>query len=336
MTAWAAFRDGIGRVNAAPFVLLVTLLVTQPLSLMLDEQIARHLGARVTGDGGAPADFDWQRELSAEATGLGATSTPSITGLSAVLQHWSRLADNEALSRRIVFATVAWLAVWTFVTGGIIDRYARYRPVRAHGFLAACGTHFWRLLRLGVLAVLAWLLLFGAVHGWLFESAYERLTGNGTAERTAFTVRLLGYTLFTALTAAGGVLFDYARVRIVVEDRRSATGAILAAARFMARHVRPVCALFFLNALALVVVIAACGALSPGPARADMHMWLILALGQIYIVARHYLKLLVYASDTALFQGILVHAGDTAARVPVWPESPAVETITKTETTSAR
>lgn len=325
MTAWAAFRDGIARVNAAAFVLLVTLLVTLPLSLMLDDQMARHLGARVAGeDGGAPADFDWRQELSAQVTGLGATPTPSIPGLSSVLQHGSRPADNEVLSRRIVFAAVAWLAVWTFLTGGIIDRYARYRPVHAQRFFGACGTHFWRLLRVSVLAVLAWLLLFGAMDRWLFQSA------------TAFTLRLPGYALLTALTAAGAVLFDYARVRIVLEDRRSAAGAILAAARFVTRHARPVCALFVLNALALVLVIAACGALSPGPVRADTHMWLVLAVGQIYIVARHYLKLLVYASDTALFQGILAHAGDTAARDPVWPESPAVDTITNTETTSAR
>ena len=57
-------------------------------------------------------------------------------------------------------------------------------------------------------------------------------------------------------------------------------------------------------------------------------MYLALALGQGYIIGRHYLKLLVYASQTALFQGELSHAAYTAAPTLVWPESPAVESLT--------
>ena len=34
-----------------------------------------------------------------------------------------------------------------------------------------------------------------------------------------------------------------------------------------------------------------------------------LAIGELYILARHYLKLLFYASETAFFQGALAHAG---------------------------
>jgi hypothetical protein len=44
-------------------------------------------------------------------------------------------------------------------------------------------------------------------------------------------------------------------------------------------------------------------------------------------VLRHYLKLVFYASETALFQSALAHAGYTAAAPVVWPDSPAAETI---------
>ena len=52
-----------------------------------------------------------------------------------------------------------------------------------------------------------------------------------------------------------------------------------------------------------------------------------LALGEVYILGRHYLKLLFYASETAFFQGALAHAAYTAAPAVVWPDSPAAETI---------
>ena len=38
-------------------------------------------------------------------------------------------------------------------------------------------------------------------------------------------------------------------------------------------------------------------------------MWLAFLIGQIYLVARLWVKLVFWASETALFQGRLAHAG---------------------------
>ena len=69
------------------------------------------------------------------------------------------------------------------------------------------------------------------------------------------------------------------------------------------------------------VAIASPGA-PPGAA-----IWIAFAIGQIYILLRHYVKLLFYASQTAYFQSALAHAAYTASPTVVWPESPAAETI---------
>ena len=47
--------------------------------------------------------------------------------------------------------------------------------------------------------------------------------------------------------------------------------------------------------------------------------WLSLLIGQLYIVARIVVRTQFAASQIALFQGRLAHAGYTAAPVPVWP-----------------
>src|SRR5205085_4043446 len=52
---------------------------------------------------------------------------------------------------------VTWLIVWSFLGGGILDRYARGRPTRARGFFAACGAHFPAMLRLGIVELLLFL-----------------------------------------------------------------------------------------------------------------------------------------------------------------------------------
>lgn len=340
MTARRAFRDGVRRVNGAPLVLLgavlVTFLVALPPALVLEEALESHLGRSAAGERMASgADYDWWQEFSAQAAGLEATFTPSVIGFAAVLENSGALLDNLGLVPVTGGITLTWLVAWSFLTGGVLDRYARRRATRAAGFFAACGTCFWRFLRLGILVVAAYLLLFGILHGWVF-SAYDRWSLAVTVERTAFAGRIAGYVVFAGLVAACATLFDYARVRIVVEDRRSAVGALVASARFIRRHPGAVSRLFLLNAASLLALIGLYRLAAPGAPRSGIQMIAVLAAGQAYIIGRHYVKLLSYASQTALFQGMLAHADYTSAPAFVWPESPSVETIINAEPRSVR
>jgi hypothetical protein len=70
----------------------------------------------------------------------------------------------------------------------------------------------------------------------------------------------------------------------------------------------------------------------PGAGGLGWPMWLGLAIGQLYLLARLWVKLVFYASETAFFQSQLAHAEYTAAPQPVWPESPAAEAIGPTST----
>ena len=56
-------------------------------------------------------------------------------------------------------------------------------------------------------------------------------------------------------------------------------------------------------------------------------MWAAFAIGQAYILARLWVKLLFWASETALFQSRLAHAGYVARPEPAWPDSPAADAI---------
>lgn len=333
MTARSAFRDGVRRVNRAPSVLagmfLVTLMVALPLSLALRGMIESHLGESLAAETvAAGVSHDWWQEFSAQAAGLATTFVPSLIGFGAVLDNLSGLLDNVPLAATITGATLAWLVIWSFLSGGVLDRFARNRPTRAAGFFAACGTHFWRFLRLGLVGWIVYLFLFETLHRVIFEEAYERLIRDVTAERRAFALRVGGYAVFGGVLLLCTMVFDFARVRIVVEDRRSALGALVASVRFVRRHFRRVAALYLLNGAAFLALLAAYAIASSGAPRTGLHMVAILALGEVYILARHYLKLLFYASEIALYQGALAHAEYTAAPVVVWPDSPAVEAIT--------
>jgi hypothetical protein len=327
----AAFRDGFRRVNGAPLLVCgmfaVTLLVSLPLSIALSGMIEDHLGRSLAADtAAAGVDYDWWQEFSAQASGLGKTFVPTIVGFGAVLDNASQLLDNRPLAVTIAGATCAWLVIWSFLSGGVIDRLARGRPTRSAGFFAACGTSFWRFLRLGVIAFLVYYVIFAGIHAWLFDSLYPRVTRNLTVERIAFLIRLGCYAVFGLVLLLCNLVFDYARIRIVVEDRHSAAGALIAGSRFVRRN-RGVVVLYLLNSGAFLAVVLAYAVLAPGAPRSGVRMWLTLGIGQLYVFLRHYLKLVFYASETSYFQGAVAHASYTAAPSVVWPESPAAEAV---------
>ena len=98
------------------------------------------------------------------------TFKPTIIGFGAVLDNLSAFVDNTARPIVIVGAAAAYVLLWLFLAGGIIDRYARDRATGAHGFFSASGVFFFRFLRLAVVMSLVYGLLFGYVHGWLFDA----------------------------------------------------------------------------------------------------------------------------------------------------------------------
>ena len=332
MTIFQAWRDGIRRVNEAPAILfgvwLMTALVSLPLALVMRGMLEQHLGASLAADAAARGvNYDWMQEFGEQAAGLGLALRPTIIGFGAVLDNLSAFIDNEHRPLVVGGAALGYVVLWMFVAGGIIDRYARDRATRAHGFFAASGVFFFRFLRLGVVMGIVYGLLFGYVHTWLFGSLYPRLTHDLTVERTAFFVRVGLYLVFGVVLAGCNLIFDYAKVRAVVEDRRSMLGALRAAAHFVRRNAAAAALLYLADFVLFGAALGLYAAAAPGAGSSLWSTWLGFAIGQIYVLARLWVKLIFWASETALFQGRLAHAGYVAAPEPRWPESPAAEAI---------
>ncbi len=327
------YIDGWRRVLNAPAIaagaFVVTLLLALPLGYAMRGMLEAHLGRSTTAAAVADGiDYDWWQEFTSQTSGIGTTFTPAIVGFAATLDNISGVVDGQPEIGPIAAALAIWLAVWTFLAGGIIDRYARQRRTRAHGFFAAGGVYFFRFLRLGALAGVVYWFLFAYVHEWLFTDWYVDLTRDMDTERRAFAVRLAFYLLFGTLLVLTNLTFDYAKIRIVVEDRRSALGGVIAALRFVARHPRRVAGLYAVNALTFRALAGIWALAAPGPGRAGLALARTFAAGQLYILARLLLKLQFVASQTALFQSRLAHASYTAAPAASWPDSPAAETMT--------
>jgi hypothetical protein len=327
-----AWRDGIRRVAGAPLILagvwLMTTLVSLPLTLAMRGEITNHLGASLAAETAASGvNYEWMQEFADQATGLGTTLKPTILGFGAVLDNLSAFIDNTSRPVVIVGAAGAYIVLWLFVAGGIIDRYARDRSTGAQGFFSASGVFFFRFFRLAIVMFAVYGLLFGYLHPWLFDRVYPRLIREVNVERTAFFIRAGLYLVFGFVLVACNLAFDYAKVRAVVEDRRSALGALGSALQFIRRNLTAVTTVYLLNVMLFALTLTAYAAVAPSAGGIGWTMWIGFAIGQLYVLARLCVKLLFWASETALFQGRLAHAGYVAAAKPVWPESPSAEAI---------
>lgn len=289
----AAFLEGWRRVVQAP-LLLLSVWVALWLAWWLLEAAAARPGLAVLM---APPS----------TTPLGPWSVEAVLHLRATLRllapEATPLVAPAALSGFWFAAVCLQAAVWLFVSGGALDRYARARPVGAAAFFAACGVYGIRFLRLAaVVAAGGWAL-------WRFQGAFASQ----------------GYLQAAAFTCAGAlaVVALFAQTRAVVEDRRSMIGALTAAVRFIRRRVWRVLGLLFFDGLAIVVV----GRLQFQLASTSGLSWLSSALAALLLLCVVAVRLAALASAAVFFQGELAHAGYTAAPLPVWPDSPAVEAM---------
>ena len=276
----------------------------------------------------AGTNYDWWQEFSAQATGLGTTFVPVDHRLRrGPRQPERRSLDNQPLAATIAGVTAAWLVLWSFLTGGVLDRYARGRPTRAHGFFAACGTHFWRLLRLGCVGLAR---LRAAVRGactpWIFERrlSLADARSHGRADGVRDPARRATPSSARCWSPYN-LVFDYARIRIVVEDRRSALGALMpgrGSCAAIAARLR----LYLLNGAAYLC--ARAGLRAAGAGRAAVG-----CADVAHAAARPALHPCAALSEAAVLcvgDGVLPGQrwrtpSYTAAPAVVWPDSPAAE-----------
>ena len=246
-------------------------------------------------------------------------SSPTLMFLLAVVSFMAGTAVVARFSYKPYSSWSEILVVYSIIrawwTGGILHRYAQNRPMRAGAFQRACGTFFFRLLRLHLLSALI-----------LGSSLY-------VAEWMMFHQINLGVMLgFGSLFGLGyifcDVVLDYAKVRTVVEDRRSMVFAIAAGFRFVVRRPGAVVRLYLLNATIGFIGFGSFVLVNYSLVPVGLHWLLVLlivALGMVVVAG--WVPLLFLSTQTAFFQDELAFPGYTAGASVGPPDSPITEVV---------
>lgn len=309
MKSLNALITGLTRVASSPLLILTLyvagLVVALPLALILRGALQESFGASLVNERMTEGfDMQWHGEFAAEASGLAETFGPSVTGFLPVLANLERLVDGTVLGVNgvILLAGLVYLLVWAFLAGGILDRYAQ--PMGATSpdrFYGQCGEHFLRFVRLQVLALFFYWLLFklasSPLHRWVV-SANRDTTDETTVMVHTFTV----YALVALLLVLMGMILDYAKIAIVVERRSSALLALVRGAVFASSHFFSTFLLYLVLLLIGAVIFFAYGLVAPGPGQSTLiGIFFAFAAGQVYLLARLFLKLWFLSSQVVLF-----------------------------------
>jgi len=152
-----------------------------------------------------------------------------------------------------------------------------------------------------VLAILA----FWFVGSWIVEPLSdlgEKLTNAAVTDRGAFYWNLTRYLIVLTIFLILNMLFDYAKIKIALEDRTSALVAFISALKFCTTH-------FFFSfgfylliiSLGLVWVVLYTGIEWLLPQQGWLTILLATLVQQLYMVGRLTVKLLFFSGQMQLY-----------------------------------
>jgi hypothetical protein len=309
-TVIGAFVEGWRRVVRAPAIALAIWLLTgviaAPLALVVERQVETQVASSLTADRIANGwDAQWAAEFASGSRGPASTLTVEILGFGGTIATLAHLIDAAPWPRPIVAALATYVALWIFLSGGLLHRYACATPVRSRTFLTMCSVFALRFVRLAVVVGAAYWLVFRWLEPWLFGTLWMWLSRGVTAEPWLLVWRGVLYAIVIATLAAINLVADLTKVRMVVEDRHSALASIGAAVRFIRQRAARCAGLYLVNVVGLLVLARLWLQIVPA---ASAPLWQTLLAGQVYLVARICAKLAFMASEVVFFQGELASA----------------------------
>lgn len=279
----------------------------------------------------------WRRTLLAPAITLGVSALAIVLAWLLEITLATPFADTVAtfhtartqlewgvVEPGTLRVVTACLLTWLFLSGGILDRMARARPIRTAAFFAACGVHTVRFFRLELLLAPFYWLVFCWLYPYLFGTLWHRWTNEFTTIRDGIEIRAPFYAVVILALALLYLISAYAKVRTVVEDRRSMIGTAGAAIRFVRRRPFRIAGLLFLNVFTMAAMVRLWYSAAPVASDSTVYAFFVT---HVFVVLFTWARVAWMASEVVFFQGELAHATYTAAPIPVWPDSPAAEAL---------
>ncbi len=234
---------------------------------------------------------------------LGGAIVKGIGGFVADLVFRFRISPQHI--DLLIILTAFYGLLWVFLAGGFIGLFAQNRRGSLSELLSEGARYFGPFFRLSLFSVLIIYLLFI----FIFDPV-TRLISPGTereaSELTPFLYYMIRNMIVVLLLGLLSMSTDYAKVRIVVDDRSSALIAFFAGIWFAFRHLPQTGGLYlFLSVVGFLLISVYAVIESQISQTGYASILLMFLLQQLYIVTRLSLKVGFFATQTALYSTIM-------------------------------
>ena len=198
----------------------------------------------------------------------------------------------------LVWGGIAFLFLTLFLNGGILGLFVKDQRFVPATFFGDAGAYFWRFVRLFLTSIL-YLLVAVLVYVLLNKGL---MAFKGDSEPLAFLLRLIGLGVLGLLGLVVQMVFDYAKIMTVAEDRRGMFKTALKAWGFVFRHLCGTFGLYLLVGLTgLVLFIFFTQVMKVIPATTGFLIFILFVWQQLHSFVRAGLKLLHLGSASRLY-----------------------------------
>jgi hypothetical protein len=250
-------------------------------------------------------DMLWWEEFRDQSEGLEKTFTPSMIGKGAILNNLEGLVGMTflALPPAILILGLIYITFRTFLAGGILSTFhqskARFSPKK---FFGAAGTHFFAFF---LVMLVSWVFYFGVL-GILFRgfgSIRNSVAQYSISEITPFTLGLIFSAILLFVLFFLQMLFDYARIQIIVEQKSRILLAVRDSFLFIVKHLGSTLALFYLLFFVNVFVTLIYLLLqSLIPQNSALGVIFVFIIQQLFIFTIIFTRCWLYASEMELYK----------------------------------
>lgn len=231
------------------FLFIINLLFSLIASVPMYHSLKNSFGDSVVGEKMAQGfDYLWWQEYRDQSQGLEKTFTPSIIGKGALLNNLQGLVSFRffRLPPSLMILGLLYILLHAFLAGGILSTFMKESPqFRLKDFLKGAGAHFFRFFLLMLISMVFFLITARFLRGGL-NSILSHIRQNAFSEVTPFYLGLLFHALILFFLLLIHMIFDYARIHVVIEESRNVIRSTLRAFGFVFTHLGSTLGLYYL------------------------------------------------------------------------------------------
>ena len=206
-----------------------------------------------------------------------------------------------ALAGWFLVPAIFFMLLYIFLYGGIIGRIAAQdEKINLTSFLSDCSKYFFPFLRVFLISLVAYLVVFGGIHS-LISALFNLWKKSASTEWPLILSSILEFLVLVLLFSIVRMFFDYVRVRLVVEKSKKAIRATLINLTFIGKRFFRAWFLYLLVGL----ITAVFGVIYLAVYQPLPKIGVLLIVGfiwqQMYVVSRMWTKILFYSTEYHFF-----------------------------------